>query len=213
MRNKTHTIIIMDKSGSMTSCRNQAISDFNEQLQKAKSYADEQDILFSLITFDHEVHENVWEADVNSLQEITAADYQPNGGTAMRDAIGYVIDKIRQNANKNVAYFVNVITDGMESDSKHYSPEKLSAMITDCEGSKNWSFAVLGPNKNVLKHINQQTGIAVSNMAFCAADNLTRGTSNKLRAHDNYYKARAKGVIQTECLYSDNKESFADFNQ
>ena len=96
MKNKTitHVAILLDKSGSMAKTKEQAIVGFNEQIQQIKENAKDQDIRTYLITFNASVFEHVWGEPAEKLTEASAEDYIPSGGTAMRDAIGYTLQKL-----------------------------------------------------------------------------------------------------------------------
>ena len=57
--NNTHYAIILDRSGSMNDCKNQAISSFNEQLSTIKDFQKEfpeQDFTLTLATFNDRVN-------------------------------------------------------------------------------------------------------------------------------------------------------------
>lgn len=215
-RQKTYTTIILDRSGSMASTRMQAVQSYNEQVQQMKRNAKDQDIFCSLITFNGEVFEHLWCEPADKLQESSAENYIPDGATAMRDAIGFAIDKLESTttADENTAYNVMIISDGEENSSKKYSAAALSEKIRAKQATGRWTFSYMGCSERYLEEIARQTSVPVSNMAVWS--NSSRAKARHcLRAQnakmDNYYTERTKGVVQLAGLYSEDQGKCANF--
>jgi len=125
MKKKTHSVIILDRSGSMNSCKKSAVDCYNEHAQMFLQEGTNEDLEtdVSLITFNNEVYEHLWCEPSDKIEMATVESYQPMGGTSVKDAIGYVIDKFQSmpDANDpNTAYLVIVVTDGETNSDKHY---------------------------------------------------------------------------------------------
>jgi uncharacterized protein YegL len=215
-RQKTYTTIILDRSGSMASTRLQAVQSYNEQVQQVKQNAKDQDIFTSLLTFNGDVFEHLWCEPADKLEESTAENYIPDGATAMRDAIGYAIDKLQATtvADENTAYNVMIISDGEENSSKKYSAAALSEKIRSLQSTGKWTFSYMGCSAQYLEEISRQTSVPISNMAVWG--NSTREKARHcLRAANakigGYYTERAKGVVKLEGLYSEDSTKCADF--
>jgi len=218
-RPKTHMVIILDKSGSMAATKAAAISGFNEQVQQAKEDSKTQDILCSLVTFNGEVFEHLWNVPAQELTEANPDDFQPNGNTAMRDAVGYVTQKLLNTTNHedpNTAYLIVTITDGQTNMDKHYSPDALRELTQGCEATKKWTFNYIGCTKEYMERMSVETGTSVSNMA--AWSNKTSraagaGMSNARMRQKKYFAERAMGQMASPCYASDEAGVVADYEQ
>lgn len=221
-RMTTYVAIVLDSSGSMAPTKRQTVMGFNEQVQQAKLNAKEQkdlgDYKACVVTFNGEVFEHQWLVPVEELQEASDEDYQPSGSTAMRDAVGYTLQKLLDTTNPedpNVAYFVYIVSDGEENQSKHYSVGGLRELVQSVEKRPNFTISYLGCSPKYLKEIAEATGTPISNMA--AWSNATPaaaagGWQNSNKRTDRLYKARARGVVKMECLQSDDAAVCADYS-
>ena len=186
MKNKkTYYLLILDKSGSMEYVINETATGFNEQVQLIKSlkskYPD-QEIIVSLTTFNHEVHEDMFIQSVGKLKELVPVNrfnrnknnayskdriaYTPEGMTALYDAVGISVKKLKKHIKKEInndeaTAVVVILTDGHENSSQKYTYEDIRKMIGKLEKSDNWTFSYLGAtpdaveiakNLNIKKH-------------------------------------------------------------
>ena len=165
-KNKTYVAIVLDRSGSMKfpiELKEKTVIGYNEQVQQIKANATEGEYFVSLVTFNGEVYEHVWNAPAEDLKESTMESYKPGGATALLDAEGYVIDKLLKTTDptdENNAYLVIVITDGHENSSIHFSADKLKSMKGDLS---NWTFTYMGCDKDSIEKLARSTGTAVAN--------------------------------------------------
>jgi Mg-chelatase subunit ChlD len=145
----THLTVILDRSGSMESIRSDVIGGFNAFLAGQKET--EGQATLSLIQFDtgnpYEVlHTFKPIADVAGLSEAT---YVPRGGTPLIDAIGYGIKELEEQiialkAEDRPEHVVMVIiTDGMENSSRHFTLERVRALIAEKQELVGWKFLYL----------------------------------------------------------------------
>lgn len=85
---------------------------------------------------------------ISKVKNLTLDDYSVGGNTALLDAVGITIDKIRENRkitkNNNVLFVI--ITDGEENSSRKYSRDKIKSMINSAEKEDKWDFIFLGAN-------------------------------------------------------------------
>ncbi|NGE24371.1 hypothetical protein G5637_37715, partial [Klebsiella pneumoniae] len=85
---------------------------------------------------------------ISKVKNLTLDDYSVGGNTALLDAVGITIDKIRENRkitkNNNVLFVI--ITDGAENSSNEYSRDKIKSMINSAEKEDKWDFIFLGAN-------------------------------------------------------------------
>ena len=83
---------------------------------------------------------------------MTDEDYEVGGTTALLDAIGFTIQKIknvqkRTNESQRAEKVLFVITtDGMENASWEFTVDKIKKMIRDQKEKYGWEFIFLGAN-------------------------------------------------------------------
>lgn len=137
-------VVILDESGSMDSVREDIIKSLNKFIAEQQQVADKPDstALFTLIKFNAmptTVRLNVPFATVAPL---SVADYHPNGGTALYDAIGATLEAYK--GEKNV--LVVIVTDGEENQSKAHKQSDVAAEIERLKGdtAAAWSFVYIG---------------------------------------------------------------------
>jgi uncharacterized protein YegL len=146
----TELVFILDRSGSMSGLESDTIGGFNGLIEKQKREAGECVVTTALFDDKYELlHDRVSLPAVNPM---TQKEYFVRGSTALLDAIGRTLDKIK-NAQDNTAeigraekvVFV-IITDGQENASREYRIERVKSMIERQKTEQNWEFLFLGAN-------------------------------------------------------------------
>lgn len=146
----TELVFILDKSGSMSGLESDTIGGFNSMLKKQQEGEGECRITTILFNDSYELlHDRI---DIKAVREITDKEYQVGGSTALLDAIGMTINKIKKvQENTGEDYragkvmFV-IITDGEENSSREYSAAKVKAQIEEHKEKHGWEFIFLGAN-------------------------------------------------------------------
>ena len=149
-KNSTELVFILDKSGSMSSLEKDTIGGFNSMLEKQKKAADGW-CRVTTVLFDDRctiLHDRI---DIAEVKPMTDADYCADGMTALLDAVGTAIDRLKgvqkSTAGEDCAgkvLFV-IITDGMENSSREYSLRNVRSMIEE-QRKNGWEFVFLGAN-------------------------------------------------------------------
>jgi hypothetical protein len=158
MKNKhqVHNLIILDESGSMSSCKKQVISGFNELIQSIKRIENqfpEQEHFFSLVSFNSLGNKVLHFCDkVSSINAINDSTYNPHEMTPLFDAMGFSINKLRQHLDgqEKCNVLVTVFTDGAENNSKEFTGKAIKKMVEDLK-SQNWTFTYIGTDHDVEK--------------------------------------------------------------
>ena len=206
---RTYHSIILDKSGSMAATKTATISGFNEKVQQLKIDSETQDIRCCLITFNGEVFEHLWDVPASELVEATPEEFIPMGGTAMRDAIGFGIQKLIDTTNHedvNNSYLVDVISDGQTNADKHYAWDVLKELITGCEATKRWTITYSGCSKEYLENVARNTGVSINNCAVWSNASATEAKasfSNMKNRQTKFYSERKMGGSGSTCYASD----------
>lgn len=140
---------IVDKSGSMETCREQVISGFNEFVGDLKRERD-MDIRFSATFFDTEVvvRHDGW--TVGDVPILTRDTYRPGGTTALYDAVGATLNALERRlaGNTDTPVVVVIQTDGHENSSREYGHAQIARRISDLQAKGNWTFVFMGANQD-----------------------------------------------------------------
>ena len=149
---KTIYQLIVDKSGSMSDCIDHTIAGFNEQVAKIRSMErefPEQRITMGLTLFNNEVSQQLSQAQPSSIRPLTRNNYQPDGSTALLDAIGITVQRLEgeiftNSATESATVVVVILTDGYENASRMFSLADVRAMISRLEETGRWTFSFIG---------------------------------------------------------------------
>lgn len=197
MKDSTYISVLLDRSGSMGSVKEETISGFNHFIKDQKKAGDNASL--TLVQFDTQsidvVHENV---PIKHVPELTGETYSPRGGTPLLDALGEAITKtgeslsaIPENSRPDKVVFV-VITDGQENSSHKFTKSKIKEMIEHQTNFYQWVFVYLGANQDAFAEAGS-IGIkpaTVSNYVVAKTESAFATTSA------NLCSARATGDLK-----------------
>ena len=146
----TEMVFILDRSGSMGGLESDTIGGFNAMIEKQKKQ--EGKAYVTTVLFDHEVNVLHDRVALDEIQPMTDKDYTVRGTTALIDAIGMTIGRIKgqhkelsEDEVPEHTIFV-ITTDGMENASKEYSSKDVKKMIEHQKKKHNWEFLFIGAN-------------------------------------------------------------------
>lgn len=176
--NVTEMVFILDRSGSMAGLESDTIGGFNSLIEKQKKLdgkAYVSTVLFDNLT--EVVHDRV---EIQNIKPMTEEEYFVRGCTALIDAIGGAIHHIanihkyaRPEDVPSHTVFV-IITDGAENASRHYTSNRVKAMIEKEKEQYGWEFMFIGANIDAVETA-REYGIDESRAVNYNAD--TVGTS------------------------------------
>ena len=208
---KTYIAVVLDKSGSMSSIRNQVIEEFNKQIEVIKDMATTtgMDVSVSLIEFNHNIHTIFWNEDSKKLEKINDESYVPRGETAFYDAAIQTIEnlKLMPDVNDpNVAFLVLMITDGIDNKSAK-TKETLGEMIQTQQDTGNWTFTYIGANQNVAE-ISTVLNVPMANtMAFMpTVSGYAKMSDDTNNATTLYMRAREAGIRSVNAFYNNTTD-------
>ncbi len=154
--------VLLDRSGSMESCRDRTIEAFNGYVATLKEQSTA-GTRVSLTTFDTESTDLVFDAvRIADMPRLTREMFVPRGGTPLFDAVAAVvarIDKVTLLADERVA--LTVLTDGQENSSREMTAEAIRKMLIDRQERRNWLVQYLGANQDAWA-AGAQIGVAAS---------------------------------------------------
>jgi uncharacterized protein YegL len=146
----TELVFVLDKSGSMAGLEGDTIGGYNSILKKQQK--GEGEVIVTTVLFNHQyelLHDRI---NIKGISPITEEDYEVGGTTALLDAIGFAIQKIKNVQKKTKeeeraekVLFV-ITTDGMENASREFTSSKIKNMIQHQKEKVGWEFMFLGAN-------------------------------------------------------------------
>jgi hypothetical protein len=166
---KTHQIIVLDRSGSMSACREETIAGFNRVVAEVRAGAEGADVTFTLVVFNERVELVSFCEPVAAARPLTWEAYEPDGSTAMLDAVGFAIDRFAAQVGDDAEtrYMVVIISDGEENASSRYDYRAIASMIRARQNTGRWTFAYVGANQD-LSEVSRRMHIPRQNMVCYA---------------------------------------------
>lgn len=145
----TDITIVLDRSGSMYSCKEEAENGLEQFLSDQKALKG--DCFCSLVQFDTEIDTVYDRIPVGETPKFTLV---PRGMTALLDALGSSINKagkrlslMLESERPELIVFV-IITDGHENASHEFSAAQIKEMIELQQDTYSWKFVFLGANQD-----------------------------------------------------------------
>lgn len=153
----THITILLDRTGSMESIRNDIIDGFNDFLETQKEESTHATI--TLIQFDSvEPYQVVYAYQpIAAAPKLSRKNYIPRGNTPLFDAMGRgIIDLGKQLAAMkkkgcpDKVIFV-VVTDGRENASLEFTKEEVRKLVKVKSEKWNWQFVFLSADLDAMQ--------------------------------------------------------------
>lgn len=168
-KTRIYNLIILDKSGSMSSIRNAAFMGCNEVLNgikcEAEKHADTQEHFVSLMLFDTESMPYILDmVPAEKIELIKKAQFVPCACTPLLDAIGISLTRLETEVKKHAraTASVTVITDGYENASTEYNSHQIHELIGRLKEKEGWNFVFMGANQDVNK-VSAELNIDIQN--------------------------------------------------
>ena len=195
MKKSVDIVIVLDRSGSMASIKDDAEGGFNSFIKEQKEQ--EGNVKVTLVQFDNE-YEIVYER--KNIDEVESLNIKPRNTTALLDAVGNTInilsqrlDELDEKEKPEGVIFV-IITDGHENSSKEFVNNQIKDLINKKENEEKWEFVFIGADKesfddakNIgIKHASTMTYSADSIGVKYAFDTLSKGTSSYRESKEKY---------------------------
>lgn len=208
--NLTEIVYILDASGSMHSLSNDVIGSFNKTIKDQKEVPGEARV--TVVTFNSSPHYVMSGAPITQAPELSHANYQTGGNTALLDAIGDTINLVGSRLaaeaedNRPGKVIVIIHTDGEENASTRFSFEQIRSMITHQRDTYKWEFVYMGANVDAFDEA-KRLGISPRNSLQYRADAVGIKMSGRvMRSVLDQYRATGQ-------TYSDDQDSIADHEE
>jgi hypothetical protein len=197
---KTYYQFILDNSSSMAACWLKTLSAYNEHLDEIKQIVTkypEQEVVVSLCTFNNKVLHPRIDQPIHQFNYLRSRDIDPDGMTALLDAIGTSVDRIQEthgaeiDANKASVVCI-ILTDGEENASRFYDFPTIARRIDDLEATEKWSFTFIGADIDAWR-IGRMLNIKMNKSVSIAKRNMKNSMSSLSDAMDMYMSMKSTG--------------------
>lgn len=179
--NYTHIVLLIDRSGSMSSIKSDMEGGIREFIENQKTQIG--DCTITAVQFDDRY-------DVlfvrKPISEIVSIDINPRGMTALTDSMCRLIKQagedlagLDESERPEKVLFVT-ITDGQENASHEYTNEQLSELIKEQEDKYNWNFTYIGANQDAFAVANQFGGRVDNTLNYAASSSGVKKMFSKL---------------------------------
>lgn len=181
--NKTEILALVDRSGSMSSIKNDIEGAFKNYLAEQKKLDGE--CYLTLAQFDTE-YEVVYEN--RPIKEIDSFIINPRGGTALLDSLAKLIDDTGKRLNETKEndrpskVVVLILSDGQTNSDNMVSAAQIKEKIKHQESKYSWSFIFIGTNFDAVTTGSDYGILKSSSLNFC---NTTKGINAAFSAVNN----------------------------
>ena len=213
-KTQVYNLIILDKSGSMSSIANAAIVGFNETVGSIRSaqerFKDTKEHFVSLMIFCNCEKRLVYDkVPVDKVKELTKREYHPCCCTPLYDAMGISINGLFNyiKDKEDATAVVTVITDGLENASKEYSGKAIKALVERMKDEEGWNFAYIGTNQDVAA---TSASLSIDNhMAFRDdAEGMAEAWEKERKAKMSMFSRFSMGFAATSAMSREERKAY-----
>lgn len=208
---KTYVGICLDRSGSMQSISRGAVKMYNsivKAIRDATAKEGQDTILFSN-TFGGSVEWVRKNSSVAVLKEMTQLEYRPDGGTPLFRAVLEMIEEIKRvpdYADPEVAFQLQVITDGEENTSGRQIVDEAISVMRDLVKTDRWTFAFQVPSGSARSFASAYSVPEGNVIEWEATEaGAARAAARQAAAYTTYFTGRTSGMRSTKSFYTDLK--------
>lgn len=143
---RTHVLMIVDASGSMTPYIDDTIGGYNRIIDDLIADKEKDYRVTTVLFSNNERYKVLFSNKIpNEFVKLTTDDYRTAGTTALLDATGRAVTDFRDSVELGVEDLVLVYTttDGHENASSEWTTEGIKDMIRSLESTGRWKFSFL----------------------------------------------------------------------
>ncbi len=210
---RTHISVILDRTGSMESIRDDVIGGFNAFLAEQKKVPAEATL--TLVQFDsQDPYEVIHDfASLASVGELMRETYVPRASTPLLDAMGRGINDLEKRISSLAAearpskVIVVVITDGQENASREFRRDQVVKMIKERTDKDGWQFVFLSAGLDAL---GDARDLGFQGQAILVFDKTAQGTRESYSSLSNNMTAFRTGKRKNLGFDDDDRKSKDD---
>ncbi len=210
----TEIAFILDRSGSMQSQLEPAISGFNSFLREQQETPGE--ARFTLVLFDDRYEVPCKAIPIAEVVELDTTTFVPRGSTALLDAIGRTVNELgarlaaMPEKSRPGQVIVAILTDGHENASHDFSLRKVSDLIAQQRDVYKWQFFFLGADQDAIATAATMNIDADSSMRFSASAQGFHSSSRSISRKMSAMRKMATNQSMTAQECHDLKSSLSD---
>ena len=183
--------LVLDRSGSMASCREITIDSINSFLEDQKKNNISGVLTVSL--FDNRsIDIPIKHSPVTKLEKLNYDFLQPRGSTPLLDAIGLAVNELDNDCiQENEKKVLVIVTDGMENASREYDSKAIKSLIEE-KTEQGWLIIYLGADHDAILqsrrfgfqyekslHYAKEDSIDAFKSVTRTVDDFSKGTKSK----------------------------------
>ena len=208
MKNKkTLYHFILDRSGSMCDVREQTVTMFNKQVatvQELDKQYEGQEFHVGLTIFNETIEHRINFRPSSELELLRYEQYLPYGMTALFDAIGASVDRIKEQFsdainNNEMSVVIVVLTDGHENASTRYDMAHIAGLIKELENTGKWTFSILGADFDITQ-FSDRLNFKTSSTRQYSKKSFYEIEDDMDASLKSYASKKSKGIIDKEFL-------------
>jgi hypothetical protein len=194
----TEILEILDRSGSMSSVKDDTIGGFNQFLRDQLNEPGTAKL--TLVQFNHQIETTYEGMDLKEVPPLTAGTYRPDGFTALRDAIGYGINSLGRRlealteSERPGRVIVVIHTDGLENSSREFTQRDIASLIDHQRRVYNWQFMFMGANQDAVEVGKDMNIPTVNAISYAANSAGTRQVGSHLSRKVSDYRASGQSA-------------------
>ncbi len=203
---KVNVAIVLDRSGSMESCRQDAVGAVNSYLRQLREDP-RVDARLSLIIFDSESIDTIRDqVPARTCPDVTPDEYQPRASTPLLDAVGAGAALLDRVAGADERHILAIMTDGLENASREFSYDQIRKLLERKQQEDGWLVVYLGAGHDTWAAA-QRIGLHPGSVARYEAAAM-RETSDALYASSaRYLYARSAKAGQKAAAFTREERS------
>ncbi len=205
--NVTDITLVVDRSGSMQSIRDDAEGGVNAFIANQAKQPGE--AFLTLVQFDEEYEFLQKGTPISQVPSFTLV---PRGSTALLDAVGRAINetgarlaKMNEPDRPGLVIFV-IVTDGQENSSKEFSKDQIKNMVQHQRETYGWHFTFLGADQDAFAEAGAM-GIEANGAAIFAKEKVAaayHATGSKVA---RMRKQVADGEVAVNAFSTEEREA------
>ena len=197
----THITVILDRTGSMESIRDDTIGGFNTFLEQQK--AEPGMATLTLVQFDtQDPYEVIHRFKrIQEVPALTRETFVPRASTPLLDALGRGINDLEagigqlKEEERPARVVVVIVTDGQENSSKEYRRDQIEKMVKEKREKHAWQFVFLSADLAAIEDAKAVGMDADAMLAYQKNPKGTVGAWASLSVQTAHYRGARKNKI------------------
>lgn len=208
---RTYVMLVIDRSGSMQGMTEAVVKGMNEQLKTLRENASKGGKTeVSILQFDNQFDIVVADKEPDQINDWTAADFIPRGGTALRDALYRGIAHLKSRpTTEDTGFLISVISDGEENSSTEVTEQMLKDEIAALEKTNKWTFSYLMSNIKDRSAFQTSFSVNANNVAYYNSTPTGMAATNNVAsaALGSFMTTRGGGGTYTANVFTEDQKT------